>query len=52
MELNHEELSILLSCIYACKFDGKDVVQVGILTDKIIKELQRQQTTQKKKQNG
>ncbi len=39
VEFTEEELQIVLQCIYACKFDGKHVVSVGQLIEKINGEL-------------
>lgn len=39
MNLTYEELQILLQCIYACQFPGKEVIRVGLLADKIQREI-------------
>ena len=41
MNLSQEELQILLQCIFALNFEGKNVIKVGLLADKIQKELVR-----------
>lgn len=39
VNLDHEELQILIQCIQALNFSGKDVIKIGYLADKLIKEL-------------
>ena len=48
VNLDLDELQVLLQCIYACKFDGKNVVIVGKLTEKLLKALDKK----KKKSNN
>lgn len=36
--LDYEELQILMQCIHALNFSGKDVIKVGLLADKLTKE--------------
>ena len=49
MELQNEEIQILLTCIYACKFEGRDVVSVGLLTKKLIDKLAEYDSNKKTK---
>lgn len=39
MNLSLEELQVLLQCIFALNFEGKNVIRVGLLADKIQKEI-------------
>ncbi len=39
VNLSLEEIQILLTCIQACQFSGKDVIMVGGLADKLQKEI-------------
>ena len=51
VDLSYEELQIILQCIYALKFDGKDVIHVGLLASKIQQELVKiEQKAQKNEQ--
>jgi hypothetical protein len=35
VELTDEEIQIILQCIYACKFDGKHILLVAKILEKI-----------------
>lgn len=39
MNLTPDEIQIMLQCIFALKFEGKHVIPVGLLADKLQKEL-------------
>ena len=41
MNLSLDELQIIYQLIYLNKFDGKDVIPVGLLADKVLKEIKK-----------
>lgn len=41
VELSHEELQILLQCIFSLNYEGKHVIRVGSLASKLQTELQK-----------
>lgn len=48
VNLDHEELQILLQCIFALNYAGKDVIKVGLLADKLNKEFLKMEESIKK----
>lgn len=49
VNLDYDELQILIQCIQALNFSGKDVIKVGFLADKLFKELSKIEEQNKEK---
>ena len=39
VNLSYDELVVLMQCIQNLNFSGKDVIKVGLLADKLMKEI-------------
>lgn len=46
--LTPDEMKIMLECIFALNFQGKDVIKVGMLANKLMTELQKLEKETKK----
>ena len=46
--MSPDEMKIMLECIFALNFQGKDVIKVGMLANKIMTELQKLEGENKK----
>lgn len=51
VNLDHEELQILLQCIFALNYNGKDIIKVGLLADKLNKEFIKMEESIKKEKH-
>lgn len=41
MNFSYEELQVLIQCITSLNYNGKDVIKVGLLADKIDREIRK-----------
>lgn len=48
VNLSVEEMKVMLECIFALNFQGKDVIKVGMLANKLMTELQKLEGENKK----
>lgn len=48
VSLNPDEMKIMLECIFALNFQGKDVIKIGLLANKLMIELQKLEGENKK----